>query len=69
VLLLAERFLVGAGEEAGRTLSLSEGAREVLCGHSWPGNVRELEHACQGLAYLSPEDRIEAADVRDQLGI
>jgi DNA-binding NtrC family response regulator len=48
VRLLAETFLVRAGEDATR---LSAGARAALEDYSWPGNVRELENAIEhGLA-------------------
>lgn len=63
VLILAEHFLKAASEEAGRELSLSEGAKAALRKHAWPGNIRELKHACEGLAYLAADDELTAEDI------
>ena len=31
--------------------------------HPWPGNIRELRNLMERLAYLSTENRVEAADL------
>lgn len=67
VLLLAEHFLSEKAREAGRELSFSPEALEVLKGHTWRGNVRELQHACTGLSFLAVGEQVSAAEVRDQL--
>jgi transcriptional regulator with GAF, ATPase, and Fis domain len=64
VLLLAEYFLNDFCRRARRkTAALSAGARKRLMEHPWPGNIRELRNLMERLAYLSTEDRIEAADL------
>jgi DNA-binding NtrC family response regulator len=63
VLALAEHYLSKAGEQAGRGLSFSAGAREALREHAWPGNIRELKHACESLSYMAEEDEVSADDV------
>ena len=67
VILLAERFLAQEGEQHGRQLTLSEGAKQRLRAHDWPGNVRELQHACQSMALMADQDEIQASDVEDAL--
>ena len=64
VLLLAEYFLNDFCRRARRkTPVLSAAARKRLMEHPWPGNIRELRNLMERLAYLSTEDRIEAADL------
>ena len=67
VLLLAEHFLQEKAREAGRRLSFSPEALDVLRGHPWRGNVRELQHACTGLSFLAAGELVSAVEVRDQL--
>jgi transcriptional regulator with GAF, ATPase, and Fis domain len=64
VLLLAEYFLGDFCRRARRkTPELTAAARKRLMEHPWPGNIRELRNLMERLAYLSTEDRIEAADL------
>ncbi len=64
VLLLAEYFLQDFSAKARRTVpEFSDAARQRLLDHSWPGNVRELRNVMERLAYLSPDDRVEPADL------
>ena len=64
ILLLAEHFLNDFCRRARRkTPELSAAARKRLMEHPWPGNIRELRNLMERLAYLSAEDRIEAADL------
>jgi Nif-specific regulatory protein len=64
VMLLAEHFLGGFCERAGRAVpQFTPEARERLEAHPWPGNVRELRNLMERLAYLSTGDRIEAGEL------
>jgi Nif-specific regulatory protein len=64
VLLLAEYFLNDFCRRARRkTPELSAAARRRLMEHPWPGNIRELRNLMERLAYLSTENRVEAADL------
>jgi Nif-specific regulatory protein len=64
VLVLAEHFLKQFCREAGRKpLKLTAAARERLAQHDWPGNVRELRNLLERLAYLCPQEKVEAADL------
>ncbi len=64
IIPLAEYFLGQFSTQANRrTLSLSADARKRLQAHSWPGNVRELRNLMERLAFLAPNDRIEAGDL------
>ncbi|MCA8967634.1 MAG: sigma-54-dependent Fis family transcriptional regulator, partial [Planctomycetes bacterium] len=44
VVLLAERFLAASAATTGRTLRLSDAAKDVLRRARWPGNVRQLQN-------------------------
>lgn len=64
LLLLAEHFLQDFSKKARRKApDLTASACKRLEGHTWPGNVRELRNLMERLAYLSPEDRVEAEDL------
>ncbi|MCS6850349.1 MAG: sigma 54-interacting transcriptional regulator [Gemmataceae bacterium] len=64
ILPLAEYFLEQFARGAGRrSLQLSPEARRRLEQHDWPGNVRELRNLMERVAFLCPEDRIEADDL------
>ncbi|MGH7193683.1 MAG: sigma-54 interaction domain-containing protein, partial [Candidatus Saccharimonadales bacterium] len=63
ILLLAEYFLGDFCKKARRPmLRLTASARQRLENHAWPGNVRELRNLMERLAYLAPEEEIEADD-------
>jgi DNA-binding NtrC family response regulator len=47
---------------------VSEGAMERLTSYHWPGNVRELENVLERSILLAPQPRLEAADVRIEMG-
>jgi len=47
---------------------ISEGAMERLVGYHWPGNVRELENVVERSVLLAAGPRVEAADVRIDMG-
>jgi DNA-binding NtrC family response regulator len=76
--LLAERFLRGAAENAGRgPLKFSEVTVKTLVAYDWPGNVRELESSVEHAALYSrgaeiePEDlppKLQSVEVREAAG-
>jgi Nif-specific regulatory protein len=64
IVLLAEHFLRDFSPRAHRkTPRLSAAAQRRLRQHHWPGNVRELRNLMERLAYLHPDDVIEADDL------
>ncbi len=64
VILLAEVFLADFSRKARRKApKLTAAARKRLEQHPWPGNVRELRNLMERLAYLAPEDKIDADDL------
>jgi Nif-specific regulatory protein len=64
VVPLAEFFLGQFGRDAGRPrLKLSAEAKRRLKEHDWPGNVRELRNLMERVAFLCPNDTIEASDL------
>jgi DNA-binding NtrC family response regulator len=65
ILLLADRFLAGAGARHERSLrGFTDAARRALMQHSWPGNARELEHAVERAVILANGDFIDESDLR-----
>jgi DNA-binding NtrC family response regulator len=60
---LVEHF---AGKFGGE---ISEEAMERLLSYHWPGNVRELENVVERSILLAKGPRVEAADVRIDMGI
>jgi DNA-binding NtrC family response regulator len=66
--LLAERFLARSRERAG--LGAASFTRETLAAlelYPWPGNVRELENAIERAVALSDGDRIDVADMPENI--
>lgn len=64
VLVLAEHFLHTFCKQAGRkTLKFTAEARKRLEQHNWPGNVRELRNLLERIAYLCPNEKVEASDL------
>jgi DNA-binding NtrC family response regulator len=63
-LLLAEHFLDHFAHQVGRKPPrLGASARARLLQHDWPGNIRELRNLMERVAYLCPQQQIEAADL------
>ncbi|MBL8914508.1 MAG: sigma 54-interacting transcriptional regulator [Archangium sp.] len=58
ILPLAEHFLSRAAQRCGRTLTLTDGARERLTAWQWPGNVRELENCMECAALTSEREEV-----------
>jgi DNA-binding NtrC family response regulator len=73
--LLAEKFVRGASENAGRGhLRFQEETVNILMAYGWPGNVRELEAAVEYAALrshgaeIAPEDlpmKLQSAELRE----
>jgi len=64
ILPLAEYFLERFAAQARRpSLSLSTEARRRLQAHPWPGNIRELRNLMERVAFLSPDEKIDADDL------
>lgn len=59
----ARYFLARHAAAAGRSLTFTDGAVELLTRHHWPGNVRELENTVERIAAVCPQGRVEAATV------
>ena len=60
---LVEHFATKFGGE------ISEEAMERLMSYHWPGNVRELENVVERSILLAKGPRVEAADVRIDMGV
>ncbi len=56
---LARHFLDQLNTAAGRSVSFSRAALELLKQHKWPGNVRELQNAIERAFALVPGDCID----------
>ncbi|HZH90393.1 MAG TPA: sigma-54 dependent transcriptional regulator [Pyrinomonadaceae bacterium] len=54
-------------KQAGRSLSVSERAMELLERYSWPGNVRELEHTIERAVALERTDQIQPERLPEQI--
>ncbi|HVV99582.1 MAG TPA: sigma 54-interacting transcriptional regulator, partial [Planctomycetaceae bacterium] len=64
ILLLAEYFLTQFCRQANRRpLPISPEARKRIQMHAWPGNIRELRNLMERVAFLCPNERVEAEDV------
>jgi transcriptional regulator with GAF, ATPase, and Fis domain len=64
ILPLAEFFLDQFCGRARRpVLELSPAAQSRLASHAWPGNVRELRNLMERVAFLCPNDRVDADDL------
>ena len=64
VMPLAAHFLGAFAVQARRPrLELSPEARKRLQAHTWPGNIRELRNLMERVAFLAPNDIIEADDL------
>jgi DNA-binding NtrC family response regulator len=64
IILLAEHFLHQFSLKAQRRVpKFTAAAKKRLLMHPWPGNVRELRNLMERMAYLAPEDKIDAEDL------
>ena len=68
--LLADHFLKGLSARHGRPVrGLSLEAKVLLQANDWPGNARELAHTMERLFVLAGDGEIDAALVREALGL
>jgi transcriptional regulator with PAS, ATPase and Fis domain len=67
IVLLARHLLAEAAAKAGRTLTLSAAAEEVLRAARWPGNVRQLVNEMQRAAALAEGEEIGPGDLSPDL--
>lgn len=66
--LLVNKFVREFCEENKRTFAgLTEEALEVIKNYDWPGNVRELRNLIESMLVLSPERKIRATDIPEQI--
>ena len=64
ILPLAEHFLAIFAVQARRpVMQLTAEARRRVQTHSWPGNIRELRNLMERVAFLCPNERIQAEDL------
>ncbi|HTN76571.1 MAG TPA: sigma-54-dependent Fis family transcriptional regulator [Pirellulaceae bacterium] len=64
ILILAEHFLGGFAMQARRKApKFTAAAKKRLLAHAWPGNVRELRNLMERLAYLTPDDKVDADEL------
>jgi len=64
LLTLAEFFLEQFCCKARRKPpAFTAAARSRMLGHAWPGNVRELRNLMERIAFLSPDDKIDAGEL------
>ncbi|NCC53056.1 MAG: sigma-54-dependent Fis family transcriptional regulator [Spartobacteria bacterium] len=65
--LLADRFIVSAGEEHGRHIvSVAPDYYAALRAYDWPGNVRQLRNVVESSVVMATESTLRAVDL--QLG-
>ncbi len=60
---LVHAFLSEIGQAAGRELSITTKAIEVLQRHAWPGNVRELRNTIAHMAAMADSTTLEAGGI------
>ena len=65
--LLAEHFLRAFNARYRKQCALSRAAREVLDRYDWPGNIREMENAIERAVVTSTTDRIDPADLPEEV--
>jgi DNA-binding NtrC family response regulator len=61
--VLATHFLHDCSRHLGRSVTLSQAARDALLAYRWPGNVRELRNVLERAAILVDDDLIDASDL------
>jgi len=67
IAILARRFLAQASARAGRPLTLSQAAIDVLLQAKWPGNVRQLQNEMQRLSALAEGPEVRADELSPDL--
>ncbi len=64
---LARHFLKEAGEENGRSVTISARALDRLARYPWPGNVAELKDLCRKLVLRHKRGTIDVGEVEAML--
>lgn len=64
---LAEHFIRKFCAQAGRDLTISPKAMQILESYAWHGNVRELEHTIERAVALEREDEIQPERLPDHI--
>jgi len=65
--LLMDRSLDRLRLQLGRPLSVSTGARELLCRYAWPGNIAELESVMELASFNSDGQEIQVDHLPESL--
>jgi two-component system response regulator FlrC len=63
ILPLAEARIRAHTPPGGRSVTLTQAAREKLLQHCWPGNVRELDNVIQRALILANGSALDAAEI------
>lgn len=64
---LVRHFISLASARTGTPFSFDDGFLQSLAAHDWPGNVRELRNAVEYACLMSPNGRLTAADLADEI--
>lgn len=56
--LVANHYAKHYAKKLGKSISIDNGAMEMLLDYDWPGNVRELEHEMERAVAITDTDRI-----------
>ncbi|MBQ1705970.1 MAG: sigma 54-interacting transcriptional regulator [Clostridia bacterium] len=65
---LTDQILRDISTTLKKDVSITEKALERLMTHNWPGNIRELRNVLEFSAYLSPDGRITADSLPENIG-
>ena len=68
IAILARRFLKEAVARAGRSLTLSQAAIDVMLAAKWPGNVRQLQNEMLRLSALAQGPEVQPKELSADLG-
>ncbi len=63
ILVLAEHFLKGFSQSAGKSLRFSKETLRLLYEYPWPGNIRELENVIQRAVVMTDGKEISTRDL------
>ena len=73
--LLIDHFIATSTRKLGKTVHLSESARDRLRSHPWPGNVRELKSTIEKVVSLAEgsgqvdEHALELGEIRQSVSL
>lgn len=63
VIFLFWHYIHRFESEFKKTITITDGALQVLANYAWPGNIRQLRNFCERLAIVSDGQPVEAGDV------